>query len=109
MVHKERRRHTRKRVDLEVSYRAAGGERVVAHANDMSMGGMFVRTAPVPAFGSTVELEFLVPGHATAIVLAAVVRWTTPDGMGVQFQLLGARDTYAITEHLATCEPIPET
>ena len=30
--------------------------------------------------------------------IPGVVRWTRPDGMGVQFGLLGARETHAITE-----------
>ena len=32
------------------------------------------------------------------MVLPAIVRWTSPVGMGVQFGLLGVRETHAITE-----------
>src|SRR5262245_2612800 len=103
--HKERRRHARKRVDLAVQYRVAGGEEASARATDMSMGGRFIERAQAP-FGASVTLVFRVPAPAHEVHASAVVRWTTPSGMGVQFQQLGAQDTYAITEYLAKCEPI---
>ena len=33
--------------------------------------------------------------------LPGIVRWVKPGSMGIQFGLLGARETYAITELLA--------
>ncbi|MGC4068785.1 MAG: hypothetical protein QM784_29895 [Polyangiaceae bacterium] len=35
------------------------------------------------------------PGQGELRV-SAIVRWTQPDGFGVQFQLLGAKETYVI-------------
>jgi type IV pilus assembly protein PilZ len=37
--------------------------------------------------------------------LPGIVRWVKPGSMGVQFGLLGARETYAITEMLADSVP----
>jgi hypothetical protein len=37
-----------------------------------------------------------------------VVRWKSKDGIGVQFGLLGAKQTYALTEFLARRETIPD-
>jgi hypothetical protein len=36
------------------------------------------------------------------MLLPGIVRWTKQDGMGVQFRLLGARETHAITEIMRT-------
>jgi type IV pilus assembly protein PilZ len=38
------------------------------------------------------------------MALPAVVRWTSKDGMGVQFGLLGARETHEITEFVKATE-----
>jgi Tfp pilus assembly protein PilZ len=58
---------------------------------------MFVRTeAPAP-FGAEVVLFVTFPGQRKELKLPAVVRWTRPTiGMGLQFGLLGARETHAI-------------
>ena len=65
---------------------------------DISLGGMFIETrAPAP-FGTEVEVVTSLPGEAVALTLPAVVRWTKPSGMGVQFGLIGARETHMITE-----------
>jgi len=38
------------------------------------------------------------PGEKAPFAMPGVVRWCRPDGMGVQFGNLGARETHAITE-----------
>jgi hypothetical protein len=38
------------------------------------------------------------PGEATPLRLSGTVRWSHGDGFGVQFGLLGARETFAITQ-----------
>jgi Tfp pilus assembly protein PilZ len=63
---------------------------------DLSVGGAFVEGADIPAFGSKVILSLNVPGQGE-LKLAGIIRWTKPEGFGVQFQLLGARETYLIT------------
>ena len=74
-------------------------------AKDISVGGMFVQTEiPVP-FGAEVVVYVTLPGTAKEIRLPGVVRWKRPDGMGVQFGLLGARETHAITEIVKKAEP----
>jgi Tfp pilus assembly protein PilZ len=65
---------------------------------DISLGGMFVRTEAPAAFGAELVLHIRLPGAGTETHFPGVVRWTRPDGMGVQFGLLGARETHAITE-----------
>ena len=38
------------------------------------------------------------PAQKAPFALPGVVRWNRDDGMGVQFGLIGARETHAITE-----------
>jgi hypothetical protein len=65
---------------------------------DISLGGMFVATDFPASFGSEVLIRVTLDDTAGELALPAIVRWTRPDGMGVQFGLLGARETFAITE-----------
>ena len=67
-------------------------------ARDISLGGMFIETALPAAVGATLVLGFTLPGHRKSMLVSATVRWTSKAGMGVQFGLLGASETHAITE-----------
>jgi type IV pilus assembly protein PilZ len=61
----------------------------------LSFGGMFVQADVVPAFGAKLTIRGELGGHEVSF--PAVVRWTKPTGFGVQFGLLGARDTHTLT------------
>ncbi len=74
------------------------GEKVPGVSRDLSLGGMFVETAFPAALGAPVLLRFTLPGHPGLLLVSGTVRWTSAGGMGVQFGLLGARDTHAIAE-----------
>ncbi|HWL85447.1 MAG TPA: PilZ domain-containing protein [Polyangiaceae bacterium] len=102
----ELRRTPRAPIDLLVEFapKAAGSDRRGGRAKDISLGGMFVETADPPEFGAEVVIEVTLPGQRTAFVLPGVVRWTHPDGMGVQFRTLSARETFAITEIVRATE-----
>ncbi|HEX4516925.1 MAG TPA: PilZ domain-containing protein, partial [Polyangiaceae bacterium] len=69
-----------------------------------SLGGMFIETKTPEAFGADVIVHVHVPGEASAFALPGKVRWTAPDGMGIQFGNLGARETHTITELVAAHE-----
>jgi type IV pilus assembly protein PilZ len=96
----ELRRYERTPVDMPVEFAAKGSpERSRGRAGDLSLGGMFVRTASPLAFGTGLVVHLLLPGQKAPFALPGVVRWTRAgEGMGVQFGLLGARETHAITE-----------
>ncbi len=74
-------------------------------AKDISVGGMFIQTEVAVQFGAEVVVYVMLPGVAKELRLPGVVRWKRPDGMGVQFGLLGARETHAITEIVKKAEP----
>jgi len=96
----EKRRHPRKEVRVPVTFELADGRRIEAMSRDMSIGGMFVETDTVAPFSSTVPVELMLPKAKQPIRVKATGRWTQSDGMGVQFGLMGVRDTHALTEIL---------
>jgi hypothetical protein len=101
----EHRRHHRVPfTEAVVFLRKGGAEHTTGQSTDISLGGMFVQTAAPAPFGAAIEIHLHVPGEPSAFVLPAVVRWTGGGGMGVQFGLLGARETHAITELVAEHE-----
>jgi hypothetical protein len=69
-----------------------------ATGRDISLGGMFVETDIPCRFGERVIVRLTLPAGKCQMDLAGVVRWTCPDGIGVQFGRLGARDTHEIAE-----------
>lgn len=62
------------------------------------MGGMYLATTEPVTFGERLMVELKLPAIRAPLALPVVVRWTNPDGCGVQFGLLGARETHAISE-----------
>jgi type IV pilus assembly protein PilZ len=99
MGYQTEKRHLVRAIELPVEFSAQGsGQRVPGIARDISIGGMFIETKSPAAFGSAVRIGFPIPGRGDPLLLEATVRWTGASGMGVQFGLLGARETHAITE-----------
>jgi type IV pilus assembly protein PilZ len=98
----EKRRYARAPIDLPVVFSPKGS---AGSANgmgkDISLGGMFIETDTPAAFGAevVVRVRLRTPSNgAQEFNLPAVVRWVRSGGMGVQFGLLGALETHAITE-----------
>ncbi len=58
---------------------------------------MFIGSEHNPAFGTQMVITMILPGQTKPFDLPCVVRWNKPDGFGVQFGLLGARETHALT------------
>ena len=61
---------------------------------------MFVECSETPAFGVKINIVCRLPGLAQESRLPGIVRWAKEDGFGVQFGLLGARETHAIAQLL---------
>jgi type IV pilus assembly protein PilZ len=95
----ELRRFTRAPLDqpLEFTSKASDARRP-GRAKDLSIGGMFIETDEPAAFGAEVVVFITLPSDPKELRLDGVVRWTRPSGMGVQFGLMGVRETRAITE-----------
>jgi hypothetical protein len=93
----EKRTHPRVSIGLAVSCEVKDGPTIAGHGKDISLGGMFIEAEEIPAFGTTVTVVVRLPGIPADSRLPAVVRWNSAGGFGVQFGLMGARDTHAIT------------
>lgn len=93
----EKRKFPRKPVNVPVLISLDGGQGTVEGVcQDMSIGGVFVVTELMVTFGTKLTLKAEAPGGP--LVFPAVVRWTAPDGLGLQFAGLGARETHAIVQ-----------
>lgn len=97
----DKRRHQRVPLETTLTYADAssGGEVHSANARDISLGGMYIASEARPELGRSLTIKLTLPGNAAVLTLPAVVRWFSDDGFGVQFQLLGAKETHAITRY----------
>jgi hypothetical protein len=93
----EKRAYSRNQIRVQVTCTTEGGATIVGSTRDLSIGGAFIETREVPAFGSKVSLR-VQGGNGAEIVVAGIVRWTKEDGFGLQFQLLGAKETYVLAK-----------
>jgi type IV pilus assembly protein PilZ len=59
---------------------------------------MYIESEAQVAFGTQVTIVLRLPNAKADSRLPGVIRWLKPGGFGVQFGLLGARDTHAISE-----------
>jgi type IV pilus assembly protein PilZ len=73
-------------------------------ARDISLGGIFIETEASCAEGERIVILLTLPEGRREMSIPAIVRWTAKDGMGVQFGLLGARDTHEIATFVAARE-----
>ena len=96
----DKRVHPRVTVDLTVSCEPSNAPAFAGLARDASIAGMFIETTAGGnmVFGGELTIVVRLPGAKTDSRIPAVVRWVKPGGFGVQFGLLGARDTHALTE-----------
>jgi hypothetical protein len=68
-----------------------------AIAANLGLGGAFIEGEPSPSYGEMVTVHLPLPGLPEVLVLAAVVRWKSNAGFGVQFLEMGAKETHALT------------
>ena len=96
----ELRRDPRKPVAYQVEFTNSLGERMSGICRDVSVGGMHIETSHPAPFGSKVTIYMQFKGMRAPAALPGIVRWIRQNEMGVQFGLLGARETHAITSML---------
>jgi hypothetical protein len=66
---------------------------------NISLGGALVATAVRHPMGRRLRIAFHVPTMPEAIEVGATVRWSTSEGVGIQFDGLRARDVWALNEY----------
>jgi len=94
------RQHTRYMysADLEL---AIDGERQPGRSVNISRGGVFVSTDPVPSFGARLMLLLKLPGVPEVCEISCVVRWSKAgEGVGLQFEQLRPIEVWALNKLL---------
>jgi type IV pilus assembly protein PilZ len=94
----DKRNHPRVPVSADVTCEVSGGASIIGRAKDISIGGMFIESEEAVSFGLQVTIVLRLPNTKVDSRLPGIVRWIKPGGFGVQFGLLGARETHAISE-----------
>lgn len=95
------RRHSRFDVQLPVRFAPKREEPIKGRCANLSLGGMFILTDEKCSVGTEVRVWLTMP-DTSELFFSGTVRWVTADGLGIQHALLGARDTYMLTEYLAS-------
>ena len=98
----ENRQYPRRAVQVPAAFQIAGAESVVeASCTDVSLGGAYLETPTPAAYGAQVVVYLALPGLKEDAALSSTVRWVKKgEGMGVQFGVMGARETHALIELL---------
>jgi hypothetical protein len=92
-------RRSATRHDVEISARIQiDGVQEDCKVRNLSMGGAYVGTRRLP-MGHRVTVWFRIPTHENEIEATGTVRWATDDGVGVQFDGLRARETWALGKY----------
>jgi len=94
----DKRLHPRVPIDVTVTCEGPSVTAFEARGKDISVGGMYLHSTKQLPFGTELTLTVRLPGAKKDSRLPAVIRWTKPDGFGVQFGLLGAVETHLISE-----------
>jgi PilZ domain len=102
---REKREHLR--ADYRVNVNVQGEWQAQVDSRDVSLGGMFVflpEGATVPRIGMAVSATFPLPVIGT-VTVPAYVRWSSDGGVGLQFGLIGPRETNAIGKLVRASRP----
>jgi type IV pilus assembly protein PilZ len=92
-----KRQHIRVSLRLAVLCQPKQGNPFGGVVADLGLGGARITSSQIPPPGA-LEIAARLPGSPNLSHLPATVRWMDGGGFGVQFGLLGARDTKAIAE-----------
>jgi hypothetical protein len=96
----DKRSHPRVPLRADVTCEVSGGASILGSAKDISVGGMYIESGTAVSFGTEVSIVVRLPNTKADVRLPGTIRWLKPGGFGVQFGLLGARETHAISELL---------
>jgi hypothetical protein len=89
-----RRSSTRHDVDIAGRVKI-GAETENCRVGNLSNGGAYIVLRRLP-MGERVTLWFRIPTHDAEIEASGTVRWATDQGIGIQFDGLRARETWAL-------------
>jgi Tfp pilus assembly protein PilZ len=93
----DNRRQTRHLIALPVTLTVAGTPNNCTMLN-VSLGGAQLAVSTRYPMGTRVQLVFTVPTMNEPIDVGGTVRWSSVEGLGIQFDGLRARDVWALNE-----------
>lgn len=96
----DKRSHPRVPLIGDVTCEVNGAASILGRAKDISVGGMYIESETKVSFGTEVSIVLRLPNTKANAKLPGIIRWIKPGGFGVQFGLLGAQQTHAISELL---------
>lgn len=82
------------------------GTEYSARTDNMSLGGMHLVADERPPFGAVVQLKFRLPTMKADSVCDGTVRWSRPDGYGVQFGSLRPIDVWGLNQFFKSTPPM---
>jgi PilZ domain-containing protein len=94
----DKRVHPRVPLSANITCEVRGAEAITGRSRDISVGGIFIESEAQVTFGTEVIIVIRLPNTKADFRLPGIIRWMKEDGFGVQFGLLGARETHAISE-----------
>ena len=105
--HHERRQHFRGKARtgrvLAIRFRTAGHTAwVSAETRNIGVGGAFIVSKLVQTAGAQIAVELTLPHSDRTFALPAVVRWSSGEGMGVQFVGVDVDVLLELNDYFAT-------
>ena len=97
----DKRSHNRVALAVPATFRLTPESGIGGQLKDISVGGAFLELGDdveSPAFGTTGTLVVELPGNKAPLELPGTVRWNKAGGIGLQFGLLGAKETHALSK-----------
>ena len=105
---KHQRKHKRGIYDAEIKVEWEDEEHT-GRSVDISRGGIFIQTDPLPPFGAKVTLYISLPGIMDTCAIPCTVRWTKEGrGAGLQFDQMRAIETWALNKLMHTLDEIED-
>lgn len=102
-------RRVHQRFEIEIPVVLVHPERETAGVTrNMSLGGMYIATDHMFAYGTELTLRLPLPALKGEASIPGVVRWHGPDGVGVQFGSLRAKEVWALNQLFRNATPQPE-
>lgn len=92
---RDKREHQRAILEVPVRVHPKNGPVWETQSLDISIGGMFLAGKSEVEIGAEVTLAFQLPKLGD-VNMPGFVRWTSERGIGIQFGLIGPRETHAI-------------
>jgi len=103
---REQRKYQRYALHPRMTFSIDGGPLIYARCRDISLGGAFVETSTIPLFASSIHVVLDLDSREVSVL--AIVRWTGPNGIGIQFGALSARDTHALVAYFQSSKAGPK-